>query len=103
MTRREDFDRVFANGRVEHGHALSARFLPDEGAVRVGFIVGKRVSAKATVRNRTKRRLRAIVGARLAELHEGQLVVIAKSGAEALSYEALEAELLTLLKRTKSL
>jgi ribonuclease P protein component len=93
-----DFDLV-GNARAKHSAHLSVRWGPVEGATRVGVTVGKRVSAKATVRNRTKRRLRATLAELYTELVPGQLIVIgAKPGSDALDYAALQAELTGLLK-----
>lgn len=74
----EDFRRVFRAGvrvRSEHLMAHSLRVTDDAHASRVGFIVSKAVG-NAVVRNRTKRRLREIMRARLTELDDGQMFVI---------------------------
>lgn len=55
--------------------AHSLRDTDDTHAARVGFIVSKAVG-NAVVRNRTKRRLREIMRARLGELRTGDLFVI---------------------------
>ncbi|GAA5017611.1 ribonuclease P protein component [Terrabacter aeriphilus] len=78
-----------AGGRliVVHANRTDARAdLPP----RVGFVVSKAVG-NAVVRNRTKRRLRASMSARLAQLPEGlDLVVRANPAAAEAGWEQLD-------------
>ena len=59
LKRRADFLRVAAKGRKApvHGLVLQALARGDEGPVRLGFTVTKKVG-NAVVRNRTRRRLK---------------------------------------------
>ena len=59
LKRRADFLRVAAKGRkaAVHGLVLQAQPRDDDGPVRVGFTVTKKVG-NAVVRNRTRRRLK---------------------------------------------
>lgn len=59
LKRRAEFLRVAGKGRrvAVHGLALQALLREDDGPVRIGFTVTKKVG-NAVVRNRTKRRLR---------------------------------------------
>jgi len=93
MRRREDFTLAVRRGRragSKHvvGHlALSAppatrrpdmatsHTPPTRHPVRVGFVVSKAVG-NAVVRTRVKRRLRAVMAARLAELPDDALLVV---------------------------
>ena len=73
---------------------------PDPGPSRFGVIVGKRVSLKATVRNRLKRQLRAVLGELLPEAKEGFLVVIlTQPSALKCEYGNLRKELRDLLAK----
>ena len=98
---RTDFDRLFADGHAFHGQYLTVRAAAAEQA-RIGFVVGKRVSAKATVRNRTKRRLRGLVRAR-PELWElpALIGIYARPGAERTDSPELDQELTELLRKAK--
>lgn len=62
ITKKKDFDDVFHKGRgVKKGFLfckISANKMPTH---RFGFVVSKKISSKATVRNKVKRRLRAAV------------------------------------------
>lgn len=62
LSRQKDFDRVFSQGRFFSEGTLSLKMVRGPYAVsRFGFIVSKKVSKKAVVRNRLKRRLRESV------------------------------------------
>ncbi|HEX6512809.1 MAG TPA: ribonuclease P protein component [Chloroflexota bacterium] len=85
LTRKADFDRVFAAGGAAHHELISLRAAPNELArVRVGIMCGKRVGG-AVVRNRARRRLREAVRSLLAKIAPGWdiLLVIRPPGASA--------------------
>ena len=84
-------------GRLVVVHAFAVGG-PDAPA-RVGFVVSKAVGG-AVVRNRTKRRLRAIMAGRLAGIPDGTDVVVRANPAAAdATYGELDAELDRLLGR----
>lgn len=71
----------------------------DTHAARVGIIVSKAVG-NAVLRNRTKRRLREIMRARLRELSTGEMLVIrALPQAAEADFSVLEAEVDQLLAK----
>lgn len=95
---------IFAGGSPVHGLHLTVRTRPTSDHSRFGFIVGMRVSRKATVRNLIKRRLRAAARELYGRISSASdIVVIAKPGADRLSYEELAGELTMLLRRAKVL
>ena len=60
LRRKADFDAVYKSGRTEGNRLLVVRTRPNGAEVtRFGFVTTKAVG-NAVVRNRTKRRLRAI-------------------------------------------
>jgi len=66
LTKKRDFDEVFLKGKSRKGDFLI--FKSKKNGLknpRVGFIVSKKVSNKANVRNKVKRKLRACVLAKL--------------------------------------
>ncbi|HEY7293640.1 MAG TPA: ribonuclease P protein component [Dehalococcoidia bacterium] len=98
LRRGADFTAVHRRGRSVAGEALAVRSLRTDAAqARVGFAVGKRVGG-AVVRNRVRRRLRAIV-ASLPLLPGRDLVISARPPAAGCSFWALRAELCALLRR----
>jgi len=68
LKRRPEFLRVAANGRkaATHGLVLQALNRDDQGPLRVGFTVTKKIG-NAVVRNRTRRRLKEAARLELAD------------------------------------
>lgn len=83
VTRGDDFRRVLRRGRRAGRRALVLHVLApsgpaaamDEAPARAGFVVGRAVG-NAVVRHRVTRRLRHLLGPRLAELPPGTDVVV---------------------------
>jgi ribonuclease P protein component len=83
LTNKADFEKVRQNGRFIRTPFFSISFLDrgDEKPSRFGFIVSKKVSTKANVRNKVKRKLREMVFKYLKCVKKGDdFVVVAKSG-----------------------
>lgn len=60
LTKKNDFDVVFVHGKAFKSDFLIFKYLKNNlNTVRVGFVVSKKVSNKATIRNKVKRKLRA--------------------------------------------
>jgi ribonuclease P protein component len=99
---RRAFQRLARDGRRARTGTLWCSFVNDPAAspVRVAFAVGRSVGP-ATVRNRLRRRLRAIVAnaAPSAGVAAGWLLLGATPAARALTFADLQAEVDTLLAR----
>lgn len=66
LTKEKDFQEVFKKGKAIKSDFLLFRVLKNNlNTNRFGFIVSKKVSSKATTRNKIKRRLRGVVAAEL--------------------------------------
>ncbi|MFC1645401.1 ribonuclease P protein component [Patescibacteria group bacterium] len=76
ITDKNDFNMIFKKGRAFHSDLFFIKTLKNElGHNRYGFVVSKKVSNKAVVRNKIKRRLREV--ARLSQNKpEGNLDII---------------------------
>jgi len=102
LRRPADFSAVHRRGRSLSADLLSIRRLQTGQPVsRVGFAVGKRVG-DAVVRNRVKRRLRAVVTS-LTLVPGWDLVVSARPAAAAGDYRTLHDSLTQLLRRARLL
>jgi ribonuclease P protein component len=110
MRRSSDFGAAVRRGRRAGSGTVVVHVLPataeknsSQGAVVVGFVVSKAVGG-AVVRNRTKRRLRALVRPLLPRLAPGTRVVVrAQPAAAPATTSALGADLLRALQRAGAL
>lgn len=78
MRRHADFERAVRQGARSGRDSLVVHLASEPGApvpVRVGFVVSKAVG-NAVVRNKVKRRLRAVVSLRIDQLPEGGWLVV---------------------------
>jgi ribonuclease P protein component len=97
----EEFRRTFKRGTASGSPFVVLHYLADEShAVRVGFVVSKAVG-NAVVRNRTKRRLREIMHARLDSLPAGLYVLRVKPAAAGAAFTQLDATVDGLLARAR--
>lgn len=103
LSKKKDFELVLKKGK-----GFRADFLVLEknknnlNQTRFGFIVGRKISKKATLRNKIKRRLRRIVQMKLSEIKTGwDIVLIARPGLENKNFREMEIILNKVLKRAK--
>ncbi len=68
---------------------------------RIGFSVSKKVGV-AVVRNRTKRRLRECIRPQLDKIRNGLYVIVARPTAAERSFDELQKQVLSLLKRLEN-
>jgi len=102
LKRRSDFLRVQAAGRKWVSTTLILQVADnDAGICRFGITVSKKTSKSAVIRNRIKRRLRAILCDVLPQHAKPGLdyVVIGRAVAETKDYADLEKDLIWCLKR----
>lgn len=102
LKREKDFERVFKKGKRFKGRFLFLRVLKsDLSESRFGFIVSKKISKKAVVRNKIKRRLREIIRSKLLDVKGGfDILIISLSGIENKEFKEVEEEVDEILKRT---
>lgn len=99
ILKRDDFKRVYAQGKKVVGRYLIIHALPNPlGHPRLGITVTKK-SGKAVVRNRWKRFIREAFRRNKAFFPPADLVVTVKRGVGIPAYGDLEEDLLKLAKR----
>ena len=102
LKKRSDFLCVQQNGQKWISNAMIVEIKPNESlGVRYGLTVSKKVSKLAVMRNRIKRRLRAVACDILPE-YQGQnfdIVLIGRVGAGERAYEDLQNDLRWCLKK----
>jgi ribonuclease P protein component len=103
LKKKKDFERVFKRGKGLGENFLILKFVNNNlGVLRIGFVVGQKVSKKATLRNKVKRRLREVVRANLAKLKSGyDLVFLTKKGIEEKSFREIKEMVEELFRKAK--
>lgn len=101
LKKRKEFAYLYNNGIAKHTSHLTMVYLTTKKrATKIGFSISKKVG-KAHTRNLIKRRLRAIVREIVPSLpDEYNIVFIAKTGIENVSFSALKAEVNTLIHKS---
>jgi len=102
LKKKSDFDKVFKRGTKFKEDFLFLRVVNNNSKKsRFGFIVSQKVSKKATLRNKMKRRLRAMVRARMPKIKKGfDVVFITNPGLEKKDFWELEDILDTIFKKS---
>lgn len=100
--RRSDFRRVFERGTYLAGDQLAVRFIPrdEDGPSRFGFVISRRIGG-AVVRNRLRRRLKAIL--QNLSLARGYDLVWVVRNATPMQHDDLVAEVRSLLEKSGAL
>jgi ribonuclease P protein component len=101
LRKRSDFDWVFKRGLKFKEDFLSLRVVNNNlKNSRFGFIVSQKISKKATLRNKIKRRLRTIIRVRLKKIKKGlDIILITNPGLEKKDFWELEEILYRLFKK----
>ena len=105
LIKKKDFDSVFKNGRKYSLSGVKIYLKINNNNLeqsRFGFIVSKKISRKAVVRNRIKRRLREIVRANLADIKKGvDVVIVVLPGFEKNDFQTTKEAVNNLFQRAK--
>lgn len=94
LKKKKDFEKVFDHGRVYRQDFLFLKMLENDLVFpRIGFIVSKKISNKAVVRNKVKRRLRNIVRKKISDMKKNNdIIIIALTGIEKITFQEIENE-----------
>ena len=100
---RAEFDRVFQHGRRTASPMMALHRLADDGPVRLGLAVSRKVDPTAVGRNRIKRVIRDQFRRLQGTLAPGAYVLVARPSARQADNSALRDGLLRLLQRAGAL
>lgn len=109
----KDFDILFKEGRFVDGQFVTAKIWKIEPEkyprreysvenLKIGFVVGKKISKSAVKRNRIKRQVREVVRLLLKEdrLKAGFMVaIVAKSNILGCKYQEIEKDVVQVLRK----
>ena len=103
LCKKKDFEKVFKKGKGFKEDFLILKIVPNNLKTnRFGFLVSLKISKKATMRNKIKRRLREQVQLKLPEMKKGiDGVLIASPGLETKDFWEMEQTINKLFKKTK--
>ena len=104
VKKKKDFEVVFKKGASYKSNLLILRAAKNNSdETRFGFVVSLKVSKKATVRNKIRRRLAETARIELANIKEGlDLVFIALPGIDKKDFQEIKDTFLYLLKKSIS-
>ena len=102
LTSKKDFDIVFNKGKnFKIGSMVFKILKSDFNKIRVGFVVSKKVSNKATIRNKVKRRMRSIVQGQLVNISSSaDIIIIALPGIQKEEFLDVKKDIATFFKKT---
>ena len=103
LKNKKDFKKVLRRGKGLREDFLILKFVKNNlPQTRIGFIVGIKVSKRATLRNKVRRRLRELVKKEIDNLkNELDIVLIAQPGLENKDFWEIEEILNKLFKKAK--
>jgi len=101
LKKKKDFESVFKNGQGCKEDFLYLKFFKNSRDIsRFGFIVSKKFSNKAVIRNKIRRRLRSLVNLVLPKIKKGiDVVIIVRPGLDITDFWELEDKINKLFKK----
>lgn len=103
LVKKRDFERVYRYGYAYFSPLVILKFAKNnQNEPRFGFIVGNKISKKATKRNKIKRSLRAIIKTRRKNIKSGyDYILIGRQAILGKKYSEIEREIERLFKKSK--
>ena len=101
LKKKKDFEHVFKKGKGFKEGFLFVKLVRNNLKItRFGFVVGYKVSKKAVLRNKVKRRLREAVKAELLKIKKGlDVVLVADKGLEPKNLKEIKMVVTNLFKK----
>jgi len=102
LKKKKDFEFIFKQGKgFKQGFLYLKTIKNNLDTSRFGFVISKKFSKKAVVRNKTKRRLSEIIKTKLLEIKKGtDVIIVVMPGAEN-DFQKLEDILNKLFKKAR--
>jgi len=94
----KEFGLVYNRGKSAHSRSCVVFYLPKNGEKKIGYTASKKVG-NAVIRNRSKRRLRAIWRELQMTLCDGHYVFVAKASLPQVPYPTLQKDIQYTLKK----
>ena len=101
LKKNREFQSVYKKAKAGHTGSCVLFFLRGDEA-KVGYTASKKVG-NAVIRNRSKRRMRALVKEYETQIHLGTLIVVAKEAMTDTSYDTFKKDFYRSLKKTGAL
>ena len=105
LRKQKDFDHAFKTGRSSFNDILGIKVAKNDLAEqRIGIVINNKVSKKAVIRNRVRRRIREIIRLLLPNLQSGlDFLIICSPIIKDKTYQEIEAAIVSNLKRLRVL
>lgn len=101
LKKEKEFEKVFKGGRTLKGKSVFLRYLTNgTDKTKIGFVVSKKISKLAVIRNKIKRRMRDIVRLKKDTLKQGlSIIIISLPPIKTMAYREIKEDLENLLKK----
>ncbi len=105
LRKNNDFKSVFENGKSVSNELFFLKFKKNNlGINRFGFVIGTKITKKAVLRNKIKRRLTEIIKKKLDEIESGlDIILIAKPKVINKNYSEIKQSIDDLFKKIKQM
>ena len=103
LKKKKDFERVLRRGKLLAKNFLTLKTVKNNlKTIRIGVVVSRKVSKKAVLRNKTKRKLREAARANIKKIKPGyDLIFFTKKGIEKKSFSEIKKEVEKLIAQAK--
>ncbi|PIS35583.1 MAG: ribonuclease P protein component [Parcubacteria group bacterium CG08_land_8_20_14_0_20_38_56] len=103
LKKEEDFKKVFKKGRGFTNNLFVLKIVKNNLDIsRFAFVISKKISKKATIRNRIKRRLDNVIRVDLPKIKKGwDGIIIVLPGAEIKDFKEIEEDINQLLEKAR--
>jgi len=101
LTKNKDFERVAKKGRAVYDKAIALKWIKNNLSYsRFGIVVSLKIDKRATVRNKIKRRIRAVIRENINQIQKGlDFMILTKPEIKNLGYQEIKDKLLGLFER----